>query len=85
MHEIHVYDLDAGLLMQEEGLVKAVVRKLKLNAKVTMMADNLAITRMGLLASMPAIEIDGKIVLKGEPITLAGVRDLLERLDLQKK
>ncbi len=82
MHLIRVFNLDAGALMQDEGVVKAVVRKLKIKAKVTMMADNLEITRLGLLASMPAIEVDGKVVLKGQPIKLAETKELFQRLDL---
>lgn len=64
MHEICVYNLDAGALMQDEAAVKSVVRKLKIRARVSMLADNLEITRLGLLASMPVITVDGKIVLK---------------------
>ncbi|MFT5701081.1 MAG: hypothetical protein ACI8ZB_003970 [Desulforhopalus sp.] len=63
---------------------KAVVRKLKIKAKVTMMADNLEITHLGLLASMPAIEVDGKIVHKGQPIKLAKVIELFQRIDCNK-
>ena len=70
MYEIRVIDLDAGRLMQEEGVVKAVVRKLHIKARVTMMADNLAIARMGLMEHVPAIEVDGRIVARGKPILL---------------
>lgn len=82
MYEIRVLDLDAGKLMQEESAVKAAVRKSKISARVTMMADNLAITRMGLLADMPAIEIDGRIVMKGKPIDQQEVMNLFQTLNL---
>ena len=82
MHLIRVLNLDAGALMQDEGVVKSVVRKLKIKAKVTMMADNLEITRLGLLASMPAIEVDRKIVHKGQPIKLADTTELFQKLGL---
>ncbi len=85
MHQIRVFNLDAGALMQDDGVVKAVMRKLKIQAKVTMLADNLEITRLGLLASMPAIEVNGKIVHKGQPITLARVKELFRSLDLVKR
>lgn len=85
MHKIRVVNLDAGALMQDEGVVKAVVRKLKIQAKVTMMADNLEITRLGLLNSVPAIEVDGKIVCKKQPIKFAQVKELFLRLDLDKR
>lgn len=71
--------------MQDDGVVKAVVRKSKIQAKVTMLADNLEITRLGLLASMPAIEIDGEVVIKGQPITLAIVKEIFQNLDLNHR
>lgn len=80
MHEIRVLDLDAGRLMVEEGVVKAAVRKLHLAARVTMVADNLAIARQGLMASVPIIEVDGVIVSKGKPIILAEVMELFGRI-----
>lgn len=82
IYEIRVLDLDAGKLMQEESAVKAAVRKSKINTGVTMVADNLAITRMGLLADVPAIEIDGKIVMKGKPINQQEVMTLFQALNL---
>jgi len=78
MHEIRVIGLDAGLLMQDEGVVKMAVRKLKLKARVTMMADNLAISRMGLMEHVPAIELNGRIVSSGKPLVLDEVTQLLQ-------
>lgn len=78
MYEIRVIDLDAGKLMQEESIVKAAVRKVKLKARVTMLADNLAISRMGLMEHVPAIEINGRIVSSGKPIVLEDAMQLLQ-------
>jgi len=69
-----VIDLDAGRLMQEEGVVKAAVRKLHLKARVTMMADKLAISRMGLMEHVPASGFNGR------PILLQEVMQLLQNL-----
>lgn len=80
MYEIRVIDLDAGKLMQEEGVVKAAVRQLKLKARVTMLADNLAISRMGLMAHVPAIEVNGRIVSHGKPIVLQEVMQLFQEI-----
>jgi hypothetical protein len=80
MYEIRVFDLDAGRLMQEEGVVKAAVRKLHIKARVTMMADNLAIARMGLMEHVPAIEVDGRIVASGKPILLKETMALFEHI-----
>ena len=80
IHEIRILDLDAGRLMLEESLVKAAVRKSKIKAHVSMMADNLAITRQGLLDKVPVLEINGTIVSQSKPILLAEVMILLEDL-----
>jgi hypothetical protein len=80
MYEIRVIGLDAGMLMQEEGVVKMAVRKLNLKARVTMLADNLAISRMGLMEHVPAIELNGRIVSSGRPIVLDEVMQLLQRI-----
>lgn len=80
MYEIRVLDLDAGRLMIEEGVVKAALRKLHISAHVTMVADNLAIARQGLMGSVPIIEVDGVIVCKGKPLILTEVMDLFRRL-----
>lgn len=80
MDEIRVIGLDAGYLMQDEGVVKLAVRKLKLKARVTMLADNLAISRMGLMEYVPAIEFNGRIVSSGKPIVLDEVMQLLQSL-----
>jgi len=80
MDEIRVIGLDAGYLMQDEGVVKLAVRKLNLKARVTMLADNLAISRMGLMEYVPAIEFNGRIVSSGKPIVLDEVMQLLQSL-----
>lgn len=80
MFEIRVIGLDAGKLMQEEGVVKAAVRKLHLKARVTMLADNLAISRMGLMEHVPAIEVNGRIVSSGRPIVLQEVMQLFQEI-----
>ncbi len=79
-HEIRILDLDAGRLMLEENLVKAVLRKLKIKARVSMMADNLAITRQGLMDKMPVLEVNGTIVSHSKPLVLAEVMTLLKGL-----
>lgn len=81
MHEIRILDLDAGRLMIEEGIVKAAVRQSKIKARVSMMADNLAIARQGLMSLVPVLEIDGKIVSQGKPLVLAEVKIVLEGLE----
>ena len=80
MYEIRVINLDAGKLMQEEGVVKAAVRKLHLKARVTMLADNLAISRMGLMEHVPAIELNGRIISSGKPLVLQEVMQLLQNI-----
>jgi len=81
MHEIRILDLDAGRLMMEEGIVKAAVRQSKIKARVTMMADNLAIARQGLMSAVPVLEFDGRIISQGKPLVLAEVKMLLAGLE----
>ena len=80
-YDIRIMDLDAGRLMVAEGVVKIAVRKAGKKANVTMMADNLGITRQGLMDRVPLIVIDGKIVSESKPILLPEVVKLLEALD----
>jgi len=80
INEIRVLDLDAGRLMIEENLVKLAVRKSKIKARVSMMADNLAITRQGLMGKVPVVEINGTIVSHSKPIVLADLMVLLKNL-----
>ncbi|MBT4287867.1 MAG: hypothetical protein HOD92_11060 [Deltaproteobacteria bacterium] len=79
--DIRIMDLDAGRLMVAEGVVKIAVRKTGKKAHVTMMADNLGITRQGLMDRVPLIVIDGKIVSESKPILLPDVVKLLEGLE----
>ena len=79
-HEIQILDLDAGRLMVAENQVKAAVRKANLRARVSMMADNLAITREGLLDSVPVIKINGRIVSRKAPVTPELLTALFSRL-----
>ena len=81
IHKIRILDLDAGRLMLEESVVKAAVRKSKIKAHVSMMADNLAITRQGLMDKVPVLEINGTIASHSNPIVLADVMMLLEKLE----
>ena len=67
-HEVRILDLDPGRLMILEPRVKKAVRKAGLKAHVTTMSDNLAITRQGLMDSMPVLEINGTIVSKSKPL-----------------
>lgn len=80
IHEIRILDLDAGRLMIEESVVKAAVRKSKIKARVSMMADNLAITRQGLMDKVPVLELNGTMVSHSRPIVLEEVITLLKNL-----
>lgn len=80
INEIIILDLDAGRLMVEESVVKAAVRKSKVKARVSMMADNLGITRQGLMDKVPVLEFNGKIVSHSKPLVLAEVMALLKEL-----
>ena len=79
VHEIRILDLDAGRLMVEESVVKAAVRKSKIRARVSMVSDNLAITRQGLLDQVPVLEINGSIVSQSKPICLADLMVLFKQ------
>ena len=79
-HDIRVLDLDAGRLMIEENLVKRAVRKTGIKARVSMMADNLAITRQGLLDAVPVLEINGRIISQKTPLTMDRLVDCFSRL-----
>ncbi len=79
-HEIRVLDLDAGRLMIEENLVKRAVRKTGIKARVSMVADNLAITRQGLLDAVPVLEIDGTIISRKTAFTMELLEDWFNRL-----
>ncbi|MBI9091835.1 MAG: hypothetical protein JEZ12_21700 [Desulfobacterium sp.] len=80
INEIRILDLDAGRLMLEESVVKAAVRKSKIKARVSMMADNLAITRQGLMDKVPVLEINGTIISHSKPLVLAEVMTLFKAL-----
>lgn len=80
INEIRILDLDAGRLMLEESVVKAAVRKSKIKARVSMMADNLAITRQGLMDKVPVLELNGAIISHSKPLVLAEVMTLLKAL-----
>jgi hypothetical protein len=80
IHEIRVLDLDAGRLMILENRVKTAVRRLELRARISMVADNLAITRQGLLDKVPVLEVDGKIVQHSHPMDTPGLIKLLSGL-----
>ena len=67
-HIVRVLDLDPGNLMILEPRVKKAVRKAGIKAHVSMVSDNLAITRQGLMDSMPVLEINGTIVSKSKPL-----------------
>ena len=80
IHEIRVLDLDAGRLMIAESKVKSAVRRLNLRARINMVADNLAITRQGLLDKTPVLLVDGKIVQHSRPIETSQLIELLSEL-----
>lgn len=67
-HSIRVLDLDPGRLMILENRIKAAVRKSGIRAHISMVSDNLAITRQGLMDSVPVLEIDGTIVSRSKPL-----------------
>jgi len=69
-HEIRILDLDAGRLMIEETLVKKAVRKSGIKARVSMVSDNLAIARQGLMDKVPAIELDGIVLCHSRKIRI---------------
>ncbi len=66
-HIIRVLDLDPGRLMILENRVKKAVRKSGIRARISMVSDNLAITRQGLMDSVPVLEINGTIVSRATP------------------
>ncbi|SMC99433.1 hypothetical protein SAMN02746065_11953 [Desulfocicer vacuolatum DSM 3385] len=67
-HLIRVLDLDPGRLMILESRVKKAVRQSGIKARISMVSDNLAITRQGLLDSVPVLEINGSIVSRATPL-----------------
>ena len=69
-HTVRVLDLDAGRLMILENRVKTALRKARVKARISMVSDNLAITRQGLLDAVPVLEVNGVIVSRGTPLTL---------------
>ncbi|MFK5953049.1 MAG: hypothetical protein QM498_08320 [Desulfobacterium sp.] len=79
-HLIRVLDLDPGRLMILENRVKTAVRKSGIKARISMVSDNLAITRQGLLDSVPVLEINGIIVSRSTPLMPADLASLFKAL-----
>ncbi|HCY86825.1 MAG TPA: hypothetical protein DHV36_16975 [Desulfobacteraceae bacterium] len=72
-HTVRVLDIDAGRLMILENRVKTALRKARVKARISMVSDNLAITRQGLLDAVPVLEVNGVIVSRDTPLTLDGL------------
>lgn len=83
MVRVRILDLDAGRLMQEEAMVKRAFRKLKQKAYYSMVSDNLAITRQGLLDKVPVLEVNGTIVSHSRPLVFEEVVKWLRACKLQ--
>ena len=80
-HLIRVLDLDPGRLMILENRVKAAVRKSGIKAHTSMVSDNLAITRQGLMDSVPVLEIDSTIVSRSRPLLKEDLMNFFSALD----
>ena len=76
--QIRILDLDPGRLMVLEPRVKSILRRAGFKARVEMVSDNLAITRLGLLDKMPALEINGFIVSHSRPLAPERLKMLLQ-------
>lgn len=79
-HLIRVLDLDPGRLMILENRVKTAVRKSGIKARISMVSDNLAITRQGLMDSVPVLEINGIIVRRSTPLMPDDLASLFKAL-----
>lgn len=69
IHTVRVLDLDAGRLMTLENRVKAALRKTGVSARISMVSDNLTITRSGLMDAVPVLEVNGIIVSRSKPLS----------------
>ena len=81
VNTVRVLDLDAGRLMILENRVKTALKKAGVNARISMVSDNLAITRQGLMDAVPVIEVNGKIVSHSTQLGLADLVALFNALD----
>lgn len=78
MLHIRVLDTDMARLIGAQKIVQAAARQIGLKAMIYPVADPLEICRFGLVNTMPALEINGRIMSRGRPVTMENTLELLQ-------
>ena len=68
--------------MTFENGVKAALKKAGINARVSMVSDNLAIARQGLMDALPVLEVNGMIVSRNKNLSRDELVRCFRGLDL---
>jgi hypothetical protein len=78
MLHIRVLDTNMARLIGAQKIVQAAARQIGIKATIYPVADPLEICRFGLVNTMPALEINGRIMSKGRPVTMEDTLELLQ-------
>ena len=66
---IKIFDADTNRLMIAMKSMEAVIAEYELDAQVTVIDEHLEISRAGLGKNLPALELNGRILLTGQAVT----------------
>ena len=78
MLHIRVLDTNMARLIGAQKIVQGAARQVGLKATIYPVADPLEICRFGLVNTMPALEINGRIMSRGRPVTMENTLELLQ-------
>lgn len=78
MLQIRVLDTNMARLIGAQKIVQTAARQVGLKATIYPVADPLEICRFNLVNSMPALEINGRIMSRGRPVTMEDTLELLQ-------
>ena len=78
MLNIRILDTNMARLIGAQKIVQAAARKIGIKATIYPVADPLEICRFGLVNTMPALDINGRIMSRGRPVTMEETLELLQ-------
>lgn len=75
---VRILDADPIRLMDAEATVRRVAKRCRITAAVVLICEPPELCRSGVMDSLPALEIKGQIMIKGEPLEEGEVERLIK-------